>query len=151
MPENNKDKQLGCTFGGANHRLKKMIMFNMCQRLNEDNCFVCKEKILTVEEFSIEHKIPWLFNDTDLFWDLSNIAFSHRKCNRPHRTARSNKIERPDGFNWCSSCLRLLAEELFSKHKSKPKGLKDQCKDCCKRLDNRKETRRFKKLTNNSN
>jgi hypothetical protein len=34
-----------------------------------------------VKDFSIEHKQRWLDVDPALFWDLTNIAFSHFICN----------------------------------------------------------------------
>jgi len=60
----------------------------LVQETNKDDCFVCGEKIDSVAELSIEHKKPWLDVDADLFWDLENISFSHRKCNRPHNPYR---------------------------------------------------------------
>jgi hypothetical protein len=77
----NKEKQLGMALGTACHRLRMLIMFRLIQRLREDVCFKCKNKILSAKECSIEHKTDWQNNDTSLFWDLDNIAFSHRKCN----------------------------------------------------------------------
>ena len=44
-------------------------------------CFKCGETIETPETLSIEHKIPWLDNSVELFWDMNNIAFSHLSCN----------------------------------------------------------------------
>ena len=76
-----KYKQLGMPIGTASGRLKKMILFNLVIRLNENFCYQCGAEIETIEEFSIEHKTAWLDNSPDLFWDLNNIAFSHLSCN----------------------------------------------------------------------
>jgi hypothetical protein len=78
-----KDKQLGMSHGKATHQLRKMIIFNLVQRLGEDVCYRCGKKIENVDELSIEHKIDWLdsSNPVDLFFDLGNIAFSHLNCN----------------------------------------------------------------------
>ena len=78
-----KLQQLGMPHGTASNRLKKMIMFRLLQEVGKDMCFQCGEKIESVEELSVEHKIPWLNskNPVDLFFDLDNIAFSHLKCN----------------------------------------------------------------------
>ncbi len=76
-----KDDQLGMSFSRANGRLKKMYLLSLLQRLGEDDCYRCGEKIETIEELSIEHKQPWLNVDIGLFWDLSNIAHSHLSCN----------------------------------------------------------------------
>src|SRR4030042_960466 len=89
--ENNgskKSKQLGMPFGTASARLKKSLMFRMAQKLGEDVCFKCGKRILNLDEFTIEHKAPWLDRGPQLFWDLDNIAFSHAKCNRADRPIR---------------------------------------------------------------
>jgi len=57
-------------------------MFSLAQECGKDTCFRCGQKIESVEEFSIEHKISWLDTSPHLFWDLSNIAYSHLSCNR---------------------------------------------------------------------
>lgn len=46
----------------------------MAQRLHEDVCLKCGRQIETVEEFTIDHKEPWLHVSVDLFFDTSNIA-----------------------------------------------------------------------------
>ena len=51
------------------------------QRLKLDECYQCKNLIIDHEDLSIEHKKPWLDEDTRLFWDMGNIAFSHKSCN----------------------------------------------------------------------
>ena len=77
----NKNKQLGMPFGTACGKLRKLIMFDLLKELNRNYCFCCNKEIKSVEELSIEHKKPWLNVDVGLFWDLSNIAFSHLHCN----------------------------------------------------------------------
>lgn len=78
-----KDQQLGMPHGTATGRLRKIILFDCIQKLELDFCFHCGKKILEIENFSIEHKRPWLDSDdpVGLFFDLENIAFSHLKCN----------------------------------------------------------------------
>ena len=68
-----KTAHLGMPFGTAMHTLRKMIIFHMAQRLEEDFCFKCGVKIATVEELSVEHKVPWLHGDPSLFgaWKIS--------------------------------------------------------------------------------
>ena len=56
-------------------------MFMLIQRLKLDECFQCKFLIVDVDDFSVEHKKPWFNEDTRLFWDMGNIAFSHKSCN----------------------------------------------------------------------
>lgn len=78
-----KKEQLGMPFGTANAILKKNIIYSMAKILNMDNCHQCKQKINSIDEFSIEHKEPYLYseNPKGLFFDFNNIAFSHRSCN----------------------------------------------------------------------
>lgn len=85
MNRNNekKNEQLGMPHGTANAILRKNILFELLKRHGENICFQCGEEIKTIDELSIEHKVPWLDseNPTELFFSISNIAFSHLKCN----------------------------------------------------------------------
>jgi hypothetical protein len=80
--EGKKKDQLGMNPSTARNRLMKVIMHSMAVKLGIDCCFQCGEKI-PLEEFSIEHKTPWLDSDnpTELYFDIENIAFSHQPCN----------------------------------------------------------------------
>jgi hypothetical protein len=77
--------QLGMPPGTAAGRLRKIILFHLLCRLEENICFKCAKEIVTVDELSIEHKEPWEGRSAELFWDLNNIAFSHLRCNTIHR------------------------------------------------------------------
>ena len=72
-------------------KLRKDILFNYAKKCGDDICHQCRKKIESVDNFSIEHKIPWLHskNPVELFFNLENIAFSHLHCNV--LAARSNK------------------------------------------------------------
>lgn len=78
-----KNNQLGMSHSTACNRLRKNIMFSMMRQLDLDTCHQCDETIETARELSVEHVVPWLDSDdpTRLFFDLSNIAFSHLSCN----------------------------------------------------------------------
>lgn len=78
-----KKKQLGMAFGTASGKLRKSLLFHLVVRLNENICFQCSSPINEEKDFSIEHKVPWLYTDSpkELFFNLDNIAFSHLKCN----------------------------------------------------------------------
>lgn len=76
-----KSEQLGMPHGTANARMRKIVLFDLLKRHNENVCFQCGKEIETVEELSIEHKKPWLDVDVKLFWDINNIGFSHLHCN----------------------------------------------------------------------
>lgn len=78
-----KCQQLGMDPGTVSNRLRKALLFDLVQALGRDTCFHCHLSIENVEEFSIEHKEPWLDSEdpTGLFFNLDNIAFSHLRCN----------------------------------------------------------------------
>lgn len=77
-----KTEQLGMNFSTASARLRRNLMFAMAQRLGMDVCFRCHDLIESAEDISIEHKEDWLNRSPELFWDIDNIAFSHRRCNK---------------------------------------------------------------------
>lgn len=66
----------------ASNRLVKDILWKFIEESGEDVCFKCGE-IMSREDFSIEHKEPWLDSDDPVknFFDLENISFSHLNCN----------------------------------------------------------------------
>jgi hypothetical protein len=95
-----KDTQLGMPVSNARNRLIKMLLFSTAQKLGIDNCFRCGETIESIDNFSIEHKIPWLHSDNPvaLFFDLDNVAFSHTACNssaarHPKRISDTDRVE----------------------------------------------------------
>ena len=86
-----RKEQLGMHPGTAQNKLKKTIIFNLVKRLGENICYRCNKEILSERELSIEHKIAWLDNSPDLFWDLENVAWSHLSCNvRAARRYKTN-------------------------------------------------------------
>lgn len=80
-----KSQQLGMPWGTAVNRLRKTIIFHLLQQLGDNKCYRCGEWILDESEMSVEHKEPWLDVSPDLFWNMDNVTFSHRTCNRPNR------------------------------------------------------------------
>jgi len=130
-------------FGTASGRLLKQLLFHMAKQLNLDSCFQCGKKIENAAQFSIEHKKPWLDMSPDLFWDLGNIAFSHKSCNI--RAARRNipklreQLERarinhvntaPEGEAWCYGHKKFLGKGLFNLNKWQPSGVQRFCRAC---------------------
>jgi hypothetical protein len=88
-----RKQQLGMPHGTAMNRLKRLILFNLCQKLNLNYCYRCGKEINASRDLTIDHKINWLNNDVTLFWDLENIAFSHALCNnRYQRKIHPRKI-----------------------------------------------------------
>ena len=78
-----KAEALGMSYGAACGRLRKILLFNFVVGANQDNCYRCGKKILSVADLSIEHKEAWMQADDPLksFFDLGNTAFSHLSCN----------------------------------------------------------------------
>ncbi len=74
-------KQLGLSYNTARYKLNRLIIFEYAKLLGLDECFRCKKPIKDLEDFSIDHKQPWYFVDPKLFWEIKNIAYSHRSCN----------------------------------------------------------------------
>ncbi len=87
---NRKKEQLGMNTTTAKTRLLRLITLNLLRRLGEDKCYVCKQA-LTIEDFSIEHIKDWLSIDSNLFWDIDNIAFSHVLCNKLKQESKNKK------------------------------------------------------------
>lgn len=71
--------QLGMNAGTATNRLLKDLLFHYVGHLP---CYRCKGA-LSREDFSIDHKAVWLdsADPVALFFDIGNVAFSHRGCN----------------------------------------------------------------------
>lgn len=88
-----KDEQLGQSYGSANNKLKKNILFKYITLAGENFCFRCGAEITSVDDFTVDHKEPWLYNDITLFWSLDNIAFSHAKCNIAAARSRINNSD----------------------------------------------------------
>jgi hypothetical protein len=62
-------------------------MFTLIQKANMDKCYRCSGIIENENDLSIDHKKEWMYSDNayDLFFDIDNIAFSHKSCNSAHR------------------------------------------------------------------
>ena len=132
-------KQLGMSQGAANNKLRKMLLFTLVQQTNQDNCFKCGNKIETVEEFSVEHKLPWEGRDSDLFWNLDNIAFSHLQCNKPHIYHNPNARRIcVDGKYCCARCGEWKNPQDFVVQNTKFSGRASHCKSCKYTSDTRK-------------
>lgn len=78
-----KNRLLGEPYGTATNKLRKLLLFEMAKRLDEDSCYRCGIKIIFVDDFSIEHTVAWqgTKNPKETFFDTAKIAFSHLKCN----------------------------------------------------------------------
>ena len=117
MSNSNKKKtlQLGMPNGTAAQKLRKMIMFQLIQKLGLNTCFQCGNKIETIEELSIEHKVAWLDsnNPKELFFDLDNIAFSHLSCNCSNaKNFNKGKTKHPSISAYINGCRCPECKEL---------------------------------------
>jgi hypothetical protein len=130
MGNERKNATLGMPFGTACGRLRKLILFHLICRLEENICFKCHKPIERVEDLSIEPNLPWEGILADLFWDLNNIAFSHLRCNVPH-VRRGGEPQRkigPPGTAWCAYHEIFEPRENFYPAPENWHGLRNQCK-----------------------
>lgn len=154
MNEVNKRRAaaLGMPTATANSQLRKILLFAALQRLGEDLCYRCGNRIETIEELSVEHKKSWLLSDNpkEMFFDLNNISFSHLLCN----TRAAPKVDSsgngwgkgkpnprkglsigqstiaPEGKNWCSGHQAFLDIGRFHVDNSTGTGYKNICISC---------------------
>lgn len=125
-----KKSQLGVSHGAANNQLKKSIMFALVKKLKANKCYHCKLKISSIDEFSIEHKKPWLHDAKarELFFDLKNIAFSHFSCNiKAGRRAQSiihGSVSRYRAGCRCQLCLDRIKIEYKKRYPRKSRAKK---------------------------
>lgn len=129
-----KHRQLGMGHGSARNILCRNLLFSMAEDLGRNSCYQCGKRIETVEEFSIDHKTPWLHDPkaAELFFDLENIAFSHFKCNvGAARSARKVTLK-DDGTQWCAQCKAYKPESDFYPSYVARKTFR--CRDCSNTL-----------------
>lgn len=140
-----KSDFLGESFGTARNRLQRQLLFKYVHLAGDDICYVCNKQIDCIEDFTVEHKEPWLHRENGVrkFWDLDNIAFSHRDCNLPHIKG-GTKLRKigPEGTAWCSGCQDFLPVTEFAPHKSKWNGLQSLCKEHKKQENKKRYTKR---------
>jgi len=98
-----KQEQLGMNPGTASHRLVKNILFDFIVKSGQNVCYHCSSP-MDRDTFSIEHKTPWLDSATpvELYFNLTNIGFSHKKCN--YSAARKNQPKHGNQTMYKSGC-----------------------------------------------
>lgn len=126
-----RSDQLGESFGAARNRLHRNLLYHLATRLDMLSCYKCKQHIDTVEVFTIEHMKPWQRQEDPIkaFFDLSNIAFSHARCNRPTTRTHCEKGHPFFGDNLvihtlksgskvrkCKICLRASKKKFIEKN-----------------------------------
>ncbi len=114
MINNKKKEQLGIDPGTAQNKLKKQLLFKYVKLSGDNICFQCGLEIDSYNDFTVEHKIPWLDSEkpSEVFFNLDNIGFSHHKCNVG--AARKKKINPRHGTQWgyqngcrCNDCKNI--------------------------------------------
>lgn len=120
---------LGMPLTTATHRLMRAVMVSLLRDLNKDACYRCSEP-MSEGDWSIDHKVDWINNDPALFWDVTNISFSHLTCNK--RATRSGAPARnpPEGTSWCSKERRYRPVSDFTYSGQRNTGIDYWCKTC---------------------
>ncbi len=100
---------LGMPWGTAANKLRRLLLFKYVKlaRNGRIECWNCEEEIEDASQLSMQHKKPWLHENRELFWDLDNITFAHRKCNKPDRNRNSEKTHCPAGHEYTVDSVRL--------------------------------------------
>lgn len=86
MAHEEKSRLLGMSFGTARARLDRDLLYALACELGRTKCFRCSKHIER-ENFSVDHKVNWsaASDPAVAYFDLSNIAFSHQRCNSGFR------------------------------------------------------------------
>ena len=76
-------EQLGCSKTSGTYRIMRGLLFEFADALDIAHCVRCECPIESVDDMSIEHIEDWHDkpNAKELFFDLGNLAFSHKHCN----------------------------------------------------------------------
>jgi len=123
---------IGMSHASASRQLYRMILLKYLKKLGLNICFRCKKPIEDVETLSLDHKVDWMNHENAhaLFWDINNIAFSHKKCNV--RGIGDVVKNRPNGMEWCYGCKQYLSIEKFSANNSdkQRRSVHGYCKQC---------------------
>jgi hypothetical protein len=104
-------EMLGQPYTSAMYNLRAIILFELVKETRQNICFQCGKAIESKDDLSVEHKTPWMTaeNKRECFFDLNNIAFSHRKCN----SAAGRKLENLQyGPGEKNSLSKLTAEQV---------------------------------------
>lgn len=102
--------------GKAANRLRKEILFSLIEKCGLNFCYRCGKE-MSEDNFSIDHKDPWLHSDNpiELFFNLNNITFSHSVCNS-------------------SAARQPFKDTILCKHGSRTRYNKHGCRcELCKR------------------
>jgi hypothetical protein len=78
-----KSEALGVNFSTATARLKLQVTLQLLKECGRNKCYRCNKEIEIATDLSLDHKEDWLNSnkEKELFWDLNNVAYSHKSCN----------------------------------------------------------------------
>ena len=131
--------------GTAANRLRKLLLFDAVRRLSENVCWRCGHTIESAVELSLDHVKFWQGISADLFWDLSNIKWSHLRCNTTNtRNRRFFGKVTDDTIVVCVTCHTPKPATAFSKHPTSISGIMTQCLACKKKADDPRRSHRKK-------
>jgi hypothetical protein len=145
-----KTEQLGMPFPTACARLRRIVLFQLLRELRRTACFRCGDE-MSVADFSLDHKVDCMHQDPELFWDVTNIAFSHVRCNVPGRPAwvarRAEKVARcGPGMAWCNVHRGCAPLDQFGSDRAQPEGRALNCKVCAVKKTIAQRRRRGRRL-----
>ena len=127
-----KTSQLGMNPGTATHRLVKDLLWNFIVETGDIKCSRCQED-MSRQDFSIDHIEPWLDseNPVELFFDISNIAYSHLSCNSKAARRKLSEHGTTNSFGKgcrCNLCVEAKAagrKKWYSSKKRREKYLRN--------------------------
>lgn len=127
---------LGMAKATAFHRLRRRLTFRLLAKVHGRACYRC-EQTMTEADFSLDHITDWRHVDVALFWALTNIAFSHKRCNSMSQRPELLKAARekmskigPEGTAWCYGHQAFLSGSEFQVNAAKRNGFQNLCKTC---------------------
>jgi len=156
-------KKYGITISSARNRLMRSLIFALLKENGHHFCYRCGKE-MDDKNYTIEHIEPWAHKDDswELYFDLSNIAFSHDKCNysntrkntdgnKKYHLSQKGKRTKTDlegKSRKCSSCgkwLCLIVDFRKSNSNKRNLGRSYDCNECHRRQE--RERKQKKKST----
>lgn len=89
LKNDEKSRLLGLSYSTARSRLERDLLFMLAKKLG-CLCHRCSLPLDDRENFSIDHKVAWMSapDPKATFFDISNIEFSHHRCNSAYTNRR---------------------------------------------------------------
>jgi len=102
---NKKSVWLGMNYSTAVAKLARDLLFDFVSKAGIC-CFRCG-KPLSRDDFSIDHKHAWRLAESpaSAFFDLVNVAYSHKGCNSVHNNREAAPEHGYNGYKKGCRCL----------------------------------------------